>query len=1061
MATVRLITGPTRSDRPLRIDRIMGEHWGQSLLLAPTRAYAARRRERLILDYERRGAWGNPVQQFTDFASRLLEGEGVSVRRLGDFERRLMLERCLDDLDQTGKLGEFAAAQSRPGLVTHLLRIITQLKQGAIEAAAFRERLARAGTASALDAVVSDAYAAYQDALLAAGAYDVPGLYWEAALRCTRGRPRALEGISVLLLDGFDDFTPSEFRLLESVEHHVDRLIFGVNYDADPGRKDLYAIPAATVDSIQKRFEVTVEEAETPAPKRCSEYASRTIFWRSPPRCPEGLESDVTVLACAGRNHEIETIGRRVKGLVLDEGVPPDTIAIVFRDIGEVATTLRAVLHEFGIPMRTTHKPSTAGSAIASFLLRFFEATETWGREVVLDVLLAPWFPGPEQETRLLFPVLARSAQVISGYDEWRRRIEGLIARTTAPAPNDPQIQPTAYSLQPLMDRIPGLREAAETLLAQVASLKEFADALPQRASQAVFAEAFDGLLDKLGIEATLDALGDNGIAHTERNALAAVRGLLAVLARADTGERLTRRAFLERFTRGLHETSFAWPDAGPGVLCCDPASVRNLEVDYIFFGGLIEGVTPCPPATNAVYSDRDLERLRRAGIALEDKRRHADGERLLFCHVLEAAGKGLTLSWSLAKRGDAAASQSPFLRELRNLFAEGALEEGPAPQSDSFVPAHNRIASLRDLRNTAFYRHPGIRNALPREFTAVEAGVEMEERRRGRGPFDVYDGVLADTVLIDTIASHYAEAYPFSVSQLETYIDCPFKYFAGRLLEVQETAQPDAEFDPRARGRILHRVLQAFHRHYRGRTMDELPEEEALETLRRIVGKIFEEERRRGAAMAPGVLEVERSRMAVTLERYLHIETGRDEAAWRPEHFEPAFGPVRGAVEDPLSTPEPFVLDTEAGPVRFSGQIDRVDLAGGEARLMDYKSSILPEAKDIASGRSIQLTVYAWALERLLMEGTQCVEAWFTIPGKAKRQSALKVRNASKAEREENVLGNIVTAVRGIRAGAFPPAPPDPKHACAYCAYRAACRYEEARIERKRGAAGTANDVY
>ena len=54
-------------------------------------------------------------------------------------------------------------------------------------------------------------------------------------------------------------------------------------------------------------------------------------------------------------------------------------------------------------------------------------------------------------------------------------------------------------------------------------------------------------------------------------------------------------------------------------------------------------------------------------------------------------------------------------------------------------------------------------------------------------------------------------KAASFSVSALERYQDCPFKFFAAEVLRLEDAPDDEAALSPRARGRFIHDVFQAF----------------------------------------------------------------------------------------------------------------------------------------------------------------------------------------------------------------------------------------------------------
>lgn len=1052
MARVRLFCGSNRSVRTSLVDRILVQHWPSARLLVPTRRYARRRLEQLLLEAKLLGAWGEPVQSLTDFAEALLREEGIPVRRVSDFERRLLLERALTKLEPAADLPEIVL--HTPGLVSHLLDVIAQLKQAAVEPTDFRARAAQGESRGSLDVLVADAYAAYQDALKTAQRYDIPGVYWEAVLRCQGRKPRILEGIEVLALDAFDDFTPSEFRLIEALEPHVPEVVFGLNYDARPNRQDLYTLPAATARLIQTRFDVAPALVESAPLASHVEYAANHIFWRDPPRFPESgtsreLAPNLKVLPCIDTTHEIEAIGRRVKRLLTTQYVPAEAVAVVFRNIEGVKDAIQTIFREFGIPLRMVRSAALAESAMGTFLVRFLDAARTWARENVIDVLSSPRMRVGNGEDRLPVAILARSAQIITGYDEWTSRLETLAERLRQGVGDD---------VESLLRRLPDAPEKTDAVLERVRHFKSLADTIPSRGTQRVFAEALDKLLDRFRLDKTPPA--ELAVDAQEGAVCAGIRALLETLAESDIGDTTDRNAFVELFTQGLREIPVPGVTRAPGVACGDPISLRNLTFDHVFFGGLTEGIVPFPPPMNAIYTDIDRARLRAAGIALEGGQEHGARERLLFQHVLESARNSLTLSWPAMKRDGRESTPSPFLTEVLSLFDGHAAVLEPAPRSDAFLPASAEAASLRDFRNAAYYRERTLRKVFADKFAEIEAGVRIEYDRHSPAPFGIYDGVLSDAELVSVLNAEFGTDHQFSVNQLEIYIDCPFRFFAERVLGVEETEAPEAEFDPRVRGTILHHALESFHRRYIGRGIPEIPAEEAFAAMRQAVEEAFAAHEWKSATAPPGLMQVERRRMQAALDRYLDIERNGQAPPWQPGHFEVTFGRVKGPVLDSLSRPEPFRLETGAHPVLFAGRIDRIDKQGDTARIVDYKSGGIPSAGNIISGRSLQLTVYAWALERFLLPGTTCTEAVFIPVGCSEYREALgknSPRNVWK-QREANAMAAIVQAIHGIRSASFPPIPKE--EACRYCGHKRACRYQQTRIERKTSRYNTLADA-
>ena len=133
MARVELYCGPHRSGRAAAVDAVMRANIAHAVLIVPSSTHARQRMERLLIDGGLAGAWGRPVRPFAEFTTELLRREGVRIRRVDNFDRRLLLDACLDGLGDGDGLGPFATARTRPGVASHLLRVVTQLKQAAVD----------------------------------------------------------------------------------------------------------------------------------------------------------------------------------------------------------------------------------------------------------------------------------------------------------------------------------------------------------------------------------------------------------------------------------------------------------------------------------------------------------------------------------------------------------------------------------------------------------------------------------------------------------------------------------------------------------------------------------------------------------------------------------------------------------------------------------------------------------------------------------------------------------------------------------------------------------------
>ena len=227
---------------------------------------------------------------------------------------------------------------------------------------------------------------------------------------------------------------------------------------------------------------------------------------------------------------------------------------------------------------------------------------------------------------------------------------------------------------------------------------------------------------------------------------------------------------------RWIEMQTFA-PRAGDaGVHLLDSASARFGDFDDVQLAGLVEGEWPDLARRSIFYSPSVLREL---GWPSDQLR--LDGVRAQFADLLRLPARRLTVS-TFALEADALVSASSLLDELSRSGLE-AVEEAP--------PAG------RVFEHEALGLDPVDARALgpaPRAWAALRLAEAGRDESRFRG----------------ATAGHHARVY--SLTALERYLDCPFKYFAADVLRAEEPPDDQSAPSPRARGRFIHEVLQRFY---------------------------------------------------------------------------------------------------------------------------------------------------------------------------------------------------------------------------------------------------------
>ncbi len=185
------------------------------------------------------------------------------------------------------------------------------------------------------------------------------------------------------------------------------------------------------------------------------------------------------------------------------------------------------------------------------------------------------------------------------------------------------------------------------------------------------------------------------------------------------------------------------------------------------------------------------------------------------------------------------------------------------------------------------------------------------------------------------------------SISQLEAYFTCPFKFFANyglKIREREESLLKSIDF-----GNILHKIAELYVKN-----IETYIAEENL-TLRKrkiegLINFVFDSEKLVVAKNKHivGSLKNEAKRLIDALTYQYSVSN------FKPKYEEFVFG-SKGVVKG---------LDLGQG-IKLEGKVDRVDVLGDKFRVIDYKTGHIDlQAKNVYYGNKIQLFMYLNALK-------------------------------------------------------------------------------------------------
>lgn len=268
------------------------------------------------------------------------------------------------------------------------------------------------------------------------------------------------------------------------------------------------------------------------------------------------------------------------------------------------------------------------------------------------------------------------------------------------------------------------------------------------------------------------------------------------------------------------------------------------------------------------------------------------------------------------------------------------------------------------------------------------------------------------------------------SVTRLETYLQCPFRYFAAHVLRLGEEAAETIGLSPRERGIVLHEVFEEFFRRWTDAGRRAVTAETIVEA-RALLAAVVDD---RLTRLPPEDRGIERARLLGSAaatgfgELVLRHEVDRDAAV------------VERLLEFALDGEYEVSAGDRARRVRLRAVADRIDLTEGDGlRLYDYKSSRAPHPR-----ARLQLPVYALCAEQKL-DGHrgrrwEVAEAGYMAVREAGGYVAVVGSTAPRARVLAEGAGRLLETLEGIEAGQFPVRPVEPFR-CTFCPYPSVCR--------------------
>lgn len=1056
-------------------------------VIVPTRLQVRMWRERLA---QTGGALGVTIGTFDDVYREVLRASGRRVTRLVDAVQLRLLRSLVGEAPLT----YYDRIRALPGFVQALRDLISELKAGGIFPDRFLAAVQEMRAGPRLEEL-AQLYDAYQRRVQQEDWADYAGVGWLAEEDLV-AHPGIAADWPCVLVDGFDDLTTVQVRVLARLAERVGQMIITLTGTAESIERSL----------VHKRFIHTRQQLEhelgvvaEPLPGALDvtgrawplAHLERTLYAGVGDRMP-APNGSVTLAAVPDREAEVRTALRWVKARIVRDGLRPGETAILARSLEPYRAHLQQVGAEYGLPVRVAGGQPLRGNPAIAALLDLLSLTIPgdghFAWRPTVQAWRSPYFDwaplGITPQDAAALEAVARWGSVVGGPAQWEEAFALLQAAVPPSVDREEEgasiagaglttleagalwaafrrfcrcITPPESAL-PYRDFVIWLEQligGSEVEPSQAAEADpEMVDAGTPRKVQSP-CEGAEGEGMTLGLAWRAEAPEAGGAVARDRAALEALKDVLRGLVWAEealAGPPVTFATFLEDLIGAIDAATYQLPLATDAdiILAAEVAQARGLGFRAVAVLGLAEGEFPTALSEDPFLRDADRARLR-DGFGLPIDRSPENLEVQIFYEAITRPRDALLLTRPRIADNGALWEPSPFWEEVLRRLAITPLET----TSRSF-PAPDEAASWPELLaaivpSAASIAQPGTGSAWA--WAGQHAPVLCERIVHGqavlaarladigpagsRGEGALHQGSPLDGDLTGwaaTFAERFGLHQLWSASRLEQYRACPYWFFTGSVLRLEPLQPPSEGLDARQLGNIYHHILEQLYR----AVGPEGDGEALLAALPEIAAAVLDAAPREEQFRETAYWQRTREQILAHVEQSVRALAALG-GGYRFSEAERTFG-IAGQ-------PGPALVVHDGGD-SFSvhGYIDRVDRDdAGHVRIVDYKTagpSTFTNAA-VRDCKKLQLPLYALAAQEALGLG-QVTEGFYWHVQHAK-PSGFTLAGFSAGDRHgpqaamEHVVALAWEAVRGARAGAF--VPRVPAGGCpSYCPAAAYC---------------------
>ena len=943
----------------------------ETIIIVPDQASLQMERDALDYFREKDGRTALLDLMVADFSSLghkvVKEAGGKQPQLIDKYGRQMLLSVLIDRLADRGELGVYKSMKAKSTFVSNTNQLISEMKRYGVTASDIEQ--AAGETGSYLSLKLSDInriYKAYEEAIedRFTDSEDYIRFYGQLMENSELIRR------SVIWIVGFDTFTPLNMEVIERLLPSAREVNVVMTWDeaqagteaADArllttgGGEGLFDLTALVMDNLKDAADaagVPWNQEAVPGPHRSS-------IWDDDPA------EKITLVEASNIYAEADRAAAYITQLVRDKDFRYRDITVICNDMDVRGGVLRRTFERWGIPAFADRKRKVLHQPVVRFLLSFLHViAEGYTDTAVMEMVSAGLMGFSRRDEELLSNYVSEAK--IRG-SKWKQPFtwEGKDGF------GEGRYTENLERLNEMRALIVDVIEEARDEMGRRNSAEEKIRGLAR------FLEEKFGILDRIGeLIGRQEQLGlAEGAAETAQS-WDMICSLFEQVINIIGEESISNRQLQDILTEGLREMEIGLvPSTTDCVIIGTLQRTRISKSPVLIVTAANEGILPMSGGNAGLLTERELETLEelRYSIAKKDEVRRQE-EQLAIYRMFSLPSEELVVMCSMSDPDGRSISPSGVFSVLEEM--DGVRKLGDLGDED----VTDRIASRK---GSLAFMADAMQNYLEngRIEEAWLAAMKWYEEEDPDSISKIRQGLNFDN-RVQNLEADFADSLYFgddddirmSVSRLEVYSSCPFRYFIERGLRAEE---PDAfETSARSRGDVVHRAMQKLsagltaEAKASGLTVTDpdspwmtITEEECRQRVEEVIREETEKYRE-GVYLSDNEAKLQLEQIISSCTEIAWVMIGQvRKSSVKDMFFEEPFGPRSRR----LPTIE---IELERGKrAVLTGIIDRLDVldvpedegdGGHEAvRVIDYKTgSDEINLEQIREGYKLQLMVY------------------------------------------------------------------------------------------------------